>query len=91
MCFVQVKIVKADIPEEYLGKVMLRTNEAMDKYQIEKVGSLYHPPTPHHFVTSLRATCGGTRYVLFVPCSLHSSIPCLRHDFPTALRTWRRT
>ena len=50
VCFVQVKIVKADIPEEYLGKVMLRTNEAMDKYQIEKVGSLYHPPTPHNFL-----------------------------------------
>jgi len=58
---VQVKIVKADIPEDYLGKVMLRTNEAMDKYQIEKVGSLCHPPPPHYFVTNARATCFSSR------------------------------
>ena len=42
---VQVKIVKADIPENFLEKVMLRTNEAMDKYQIEKVGHIFHLAT----------------------------------------------
>ena len=40
-CFVyttkQYKIVKADIPEDLLAKAIVRTNEAMDKYQIEKV------------------------------------------------------
>ena len=34
----QYKIVKADIPEDLLAKAIVRTNEAMDKYQIEKVG-----------------------------------------------------
>jgi hypothetical protein len=35
-----VKIVKADIPEDLLQKAIMRTNEAMDKYQIEKVSFL---------------------------------------------------
>jgi hypothetical protein len=34
---IQIKIVKADIPEEYQEKIIHRTNEALDKYQIEKV------------------------------------------------------
>ena len=33
----QIKIVKADIPEEFQAKVLHRVDEALDKYQIEKV------------------------------------------------------
>lgn len=34
---VQVKIHKADIPQDKTDKVIVRLNEALDKYQIEKV------------------------------------------------------
>ena len=33
----QVKIFKSDIPEDLVEKALNRVNEALDKYQIEKV------------------------------------------------------
>ncbi len=39
MLLLQVKIGKSDIPVDKAAKVMVRVNEAMDKYTIEKVGS----------------------------------------------------
>lgn len=37
LCCIQVKIFKSDIPADLTEKALNRVNEALDKYQIEKV------------------------------------------------------
>lgn len=46
-----IKIFKADIPESMQEKAILRVNQGMDKFQIEKVRELlYTPPLCHYSV-----------------------------------------
>lgn len=41
-----VKIRKSDVPPEYETKIIARMNEAIEKFQIEKVTLKEHPKNP---------------------------------------------
>lgn len=82
-----IKIFKADIPESMQEKAILRVNQGMDKFQIEKVGVKKESKIRFAPFLNVENTC-------LTPLSLSTSFPSLTpfyHDHRTSRRLSRRS